>query len=228
MEKRCLSDRQLQDDGFDVDSVITTQYIKENEKPWSRKTGRYHPSAMGGCTRAIYYDRIGEAPVPRIEHRLRALFALGHAVHDSVQASLAEIPGFEAEVPSYDENLRLYGHCDGIFREEDWILELKTIGDASFKTLVKPKQDHVMQLHCYMWCNDIPRGQVLYINRNTGARRLFKVQFDANIWKTIMDKIEYVESCVSNNSPPPQEVSSYSCGSCKFYDTCGPELKQRY
>ena len=222
MEKRCLSNASLQDDGFDVNEIIEAQYIKENKKPWTRKTGRYHPSAMGHCVRAIYYDRIGETPVPRIAARLRALFNLGHSAHDSIQATLSEIGGFEAEVPSYDETLRLYGHCDGIFREEDWILEIKSIGESGFNTLVRPKKDHVMQLHCYMWCNDIPRGQILYINRNTGAKRVFKVAFDQKIWETITETIAYVESSIEAGTPPPREESYYSCNSCKFNHVCEP------
>ena len=224
MSKRCTSGEVLKDDGFDVDAVISQIHTDENNKPWTRKTGRYHPSAMGGCARAIYYDRIGEKPIPRINPRLRALFDLGHAVHDSVQGALQQIEGFEAEIPSVDPELGIFGHCDGIFHEEDWILEIKTIGDASFKTLVRPKSDHVMQMHCYMWCNDIPRGQLLYINRNTGARRTFKVQFSQSVWKTITDKIAHIEECIAKNEPPLREVSSYSCSSCKFYNTCEPGI----
>ena len=47
---------------FDVVDLFQKAVMAENEREWSRKTECYHPSAIGGCKRALYYDRIGGEP----------------------------------------------------------------------------------------------------------------------------------------------------------------------
>ena len=196
----------------------------ENKKPWTRKIGHYHPSSIRGCKRSMYYDRIGTKPVERIPADLRMLFNMGHALHDMMERYFKVIPGFESEVAVEFAPLNIYGHCDGVFREQEWVLEIKTIGETGYQTLVRPDISHVWQVHCYMFALNIPRTQLLYVNRSSGAKRLFKVEFSMDIWNEIVGVLDYVEGHVKRNEPPPQEVSKYSCGTCKFYHECKPEF----
>lgn len=210
--------------GFDVVELIEEILENDNKKPWTRTIGLYHPSSMGpkACKRSLFYDRIGEKPNPKISPSLGMLFGLGHAVHDVIQGKLGAHEGFISELPLRSEKHSLIGHCDGVFREEGWVLEIKTIGEASFRTLVKPKEEHVWQAHCYMYCTSTPRAQVLYVNRNTGAMRNFKVKFDQEIWDNIVELVNTVEEYVANKEPAPRTVNKFFCKSCKFLEQCNP------
>ena len=210
--------------GFDVTELIEEIFEKENKKPWTRTVGLYHPSSIGpkSCQRSMYYDRVGEEPKQKIPAGLRMLFGLGHAVHDVIQGNLEEHEGFKSEVPLQSTGLNLVGHCDGVFTKEGWVLEIKTIGDASFRTLVKPKEEHSWQVHCYMYMLGIPRAQILYVNRNTGSLRNFKVKFDHKIWNNICELVSTVESYVENEEPAPRTVNKFYCKSCKFLEECNP------
>ena len=224
---RCSSGKRLANDPnseFDVSEYLDQLLEEENKKPWSRKKNAYHPSAMKGCKRSLYYDRIGVAPVQNIGRDLRMLFDIGHSLHDCIQGKLGSgHTQFDSESKAFDNNLSLYGSCDGVFVEMDWILEIKTVGESGFRTLTRPKTEHLWQVHCYMWCFDIPRAQILYMNRNSGKRRNFRVYFDLNIWEEIEGTINFVENCVALGTPPEKEISSYSCRSCKFAYECKPE-----
>ena len=222
---RCIKEVDLPDDGFDVKEALIEYFKGLNDKEWTRKVGVHHPSALGGCTRARYYDRLGIAPKPRKPVEQLVMFEVGHAIHDRWQKILQKMfPGFEAELLAVDEELFMAGHCDGVFRIKDWILEIKTVGDSSFRRLRSPKKDHVEQAHCYMWAFDVPRSQILYICRNTGLMKNYKRKFSMETWRTIVGKFEEIEDGIVAEQPPPKEPNTWVCPGCKFFHVCEPEL----
>jgi CRISPR/Cas system-associated exonuclease Cas4 (RecB family) len=214
------------DPDFNVREEINRILEEENNRPWSRKKGSYHPSAIGGCRRALYYDRIGEEPVQTIYPSLRMLFGLGHAIHDFVQESLghSQRVEFSSEVAARHKELDIYGRCDGVFYEKGWLLEIKTIGDSSYRTLIRPKKNHLLQAHCYMKALGVPRIQILYVNRDSGNMREFRVHFDDDVWKEIEGTIAYVERHIAEDIAPPREESFFNCRSCKFAHVCKPPV----
>jgi CRISPR/Cas system-associated exonuclease Cas4 (RecB family) len=221
---RCYSKRALPGDTFDLGIELEYSYAKE-AKNYSRKLGVYHPSSLHpqACRRALYYDRIGITPKRSSSFKARKLFKLGHIIHDGIQATLEKMfPGFEPEPVIAFEALNIYGHADGVLREKDWVIELKSIGDASYKVLVKPQKKHLWQVTCYMAALDIPRTQLLYINRNTGDMRLFRVRFDVEIWEQIVQIIRETEAAVTEGVAPLGLNKSYTCRQCKFKHHCEP------
>ncbi|MBP72880.1 MAG: hypothetical protein CMA70_04770 [Euryarchaeota archaeon] len=217
-----MAERDPCDPHFNVLEEINKTLLDQNKRPWRRRKSAYHPSAMSGCKRAIYYDRVGEEPKQNIQAPLRMLFGLGHAIHDFIQGLLREDENFKAEVVAKYDALNIYGSCDGVWSNKGWLLEIKTIGDSSFRTLVKPKKEHIRQAHCYMKALDIPRTQLLYVNRDTGQMRLFRTHFDEDVWGWIEDVIEFVENHIKNKTAPPKEESYFYCRSCKFAHVCKP------
>ena len=112
--ERCLRGDSLKDDAdFDIVEDYNRTLKNENKKTWTRKTGVFHPSALSGCKRSLYYDRIGTEPKEQIPIDLRALFDMGHAVHDLVQSRLKDVGNFKAEVTAVYEPLDIYGHLGG-------------------------------------------------------------------------------------------------------------------
>jgi len=222
MPVRCLREDRLPDDGFSVEELVLKSCYDQNHEPWTRDIGVIHPSSIHGCLRNIYYDLTKTKPKSNVPSPKRMLFDIGHAVHDMVQGKLANTEGFESEVLCDFPELRMRGHCDGVFRVQDWVLEIKTIGDTSFKRLTKTKIEHIWQVHCYMWMLDIPRCQVLYINRNTGEMRNFVVLFDYAIWEKIIERVNTVERAIELGEPPDFSRNSFFCSTCKFYYHCKP------
>jgi CRISPR/Cas system-associated exonuclease Cas4 (RecB family) len=204
---------------------IVADFERDNLKPWERKVGVYHPSALTRCRRACYYDVTSVPPKPRHDAGLLALFSIGHALHDMLQKRLAEMfDDFESEVEVTIPPLNVYGHTDGVLRQREYVVEIKTVGDATYKKLVRPKKDHVIQVHCYMYALNIPRCYMLYINRNTGEMRGFVVRFRHAIWEEALTVIRYVEHYVKAETPPPREINKWTCRSCKFFHVCKPVL----
>ena len=222
---RCMREEKLDDDGFDIQEHINILLERKNKERWERTKNIYHPSSIRGCKRALYYDRVGLEPKQRIPADLRLLFDMGHSIHDMLQSLIAQGgEEFSSEDRAVFEPLHLGGSCDGVFRARDWILEIKTVGESVFRSLVKPKEDHLWQIHCYMWAFDIPRCQLLYVNRASGRMRNFKVSFSNEVWEKVTDVIQLVEGYVEQENPPPKEPNRYMCGTCKFFYECKPDF----
>ena len=228
--KRCLDEKKIEEaKSFNVLKEIERIDIESNKEPWTRKVGGYHPSSLhpNACKRALWYDRTGEAPKSQIPHDLRMIFDMGHALHDMLQGKLEkEFDSFESEVPVSAPELHIVGHCDGVFRDTDWVLEIKTVGESVFSSLIKPKKEHIYQIHCYMYALDIPRCQLLYVARATGKMRMFKVEFDKQVFDEVLDIINTVEDHIEEGTVPHREVNKWVCRTCKFLHVCEP-FKER-
>lgn len=221
---RCLTGATLPPSDMRVDEELKFLLEKQAKFDQGRKTKVYHPSAVGGpCRRVLYYQRIGAKEYRTHWARDEFMFAQGHAIHDIAQKAFNRVEEFVSEVTLSNEDLGLYGHCDGIFTKSQWVLEIKTIGDASYTTLLRPLKGHIAQAHCYMYCLDIPRIQFLYINRNTLETRCFRVQFDLEVWKPIEAKLRKTEAEVLAGIETPREGAKYECGRCAFALVCRPE-----
>lgn len=216
-------------DTFDVVDLLEKALLNLNKDPWTRTLGVFHPSALASCKRSIYYDRIGIVPVMITSADMAAIYELGHANHAWVQRLFGkEDKAFVAEKKIYDEELLLSGHCDGVFTSRGWILEIKTVSADIYSSLVRPLKEHVWQVHAYMVALRIPRAQILYLSRGSGARRKFTVNFDQKIWDEVLAVISEVNAAVEAETPPAREVEYMNCRECKFAYTCRPYEGTKY
>lgn len=191
-----------------------------------RSSGYYSPSSLPYCARAMYYQRIGVEQRNIILPGTRIIFDVGHAVHDTIQGYITGALGedvFQIEVPCVDEELHIKGSADGVLDldTERRLLEIKSISTKAFPSLASPKQEHLLQAHCYAYMLDTPLMWFLYYDKNNGSMKVFDVTFDKKIWGKALDKLERIERCVQKENPPPYEVG-WGCKECKFRWHCQP------
>lgn len=221
---RCMSGEDLEDNGYDVresliQAILSTRPLVRDRPP------RYKPSGLMACRRKVFYDRIGELQV-LLRHDLQmSLYGeAGSAIHDRVQMLLTKYHDgeFVAETTIEGTDFPLMGYVDG--EAFDWIIEFKSIGNASYATLSKPKDEHTWQVHLYMWFKDIPRAQILYINRDNWAMKNFKVKFDPDVWARIMGVIGFTEERVLSGEAPEKINKKWTCSKCEYQHVCKPEI----
>ena len=193
--------------------------------PWERRMGVYHPSAMSGCRRSLYYDRVGLLPWAKAANASLNIFREGHLGHGSIQHLLKKYLGdtFSEEVYVEIPELLVAGATDGVFTGKWWILEIKTVSAALFSKTIRAKKEHIRQVHLYMAALGIPRAVLLYVNRDNGRHRTFQVHYDPAVWAEILAVIDYVEPFVARREPPPRETDYLECRGCKFSYACKPQ-----
>jgi CRISPR/Cas system-associated exonuclease Cas4 (RecB family) len=197
--------------------------------------GRY----IMGCGRRLGYRYSGVEPHDHIDPRLRRIFDTGTMIHLQLQDYLKQIAArsdgterFTDEKPIFPSTskaadiLDIISTTDGeyeIIGDDNvrWILEIKSINTDEFKSMSKPKEEHVVQSNVYMGCLDIPVSLVLYYDKNTSSMAEYLVKFDSVLWAAVMAKINYVRATVMEDNEPPQEPG-FHCRTCPYAYVCKP------
>lgn len=210
--------------------------------------GMFHPSAFGGCTRALWYAYCQTEPKHRIPPKLRNTFDHGHAVHNWQQAELAELfAHYEGDVRfHFDDEVKLRGqYCvsdipeqyhitgsaDGLIRfeidgvEHRVVYELKTASDASWTKLTKPMVKHIGQASLYAKCLGADVILFQYYNKNNDTSKYFFVERDDNAVEACLDQVRDVFDALDSGDEPEAKYNSWECGSCKYYHECRPEMR---
>lgn len=137
-----------------IDRYLLNQSIAEDDDA-DRGHGLNSPSGIGGCIKAQFYRRTGEASNDIIEPRTRRIFDNGHGVHDRLQTYLEKCGKLMMrEVPVWNKDYEVIGHCDGVVKISPIqlaILEIKSINDNGFNALMDAKEEHKKQAQVYMW-----------------------------------------------------------------------------
>ena len=146
----------LKSDGYIIKKL--DQYLLSiNDKDEDRRWDINSPSSAGSCPRGIVYSRLGyESDYNSIDARTRRIFDNGTYTHIRLQDYLKSSGQLAMdEVPVFDDELQMQGHTDGLLilsKYELGILEIKSINDNGFKSLVDAKEEHKQQAQSYMYC----------------------------------------------------------------------------
>jgi hypothetical protein len=185
-------------------------FLRERPKD-KRAIHCFHPSTLHKPVdylfKAYFEGNDGNAFDPRV---LR-VFDNGHQVHDRLQKYLHNIGILkELEVPIENKEYEIRGHTDGILEIESktGVLEIKSINSMGFYSLYQPKNDHLIQINIYMFCLDIPRGLLLYENKDNQELKEFFVKQDPLILNPILDKIRIVQGMIQKGSPKLKELKN--------------------
>jgi CRISPR/Cas system-associated exonuclease Cas4 (RecB family) len=105
--------------------------------------------------------------------------------------------------------------------------EYKTINDAGYKKLTKPKPEHLWQATIYSAVFDVPFVDYLYTDKDNSQTCEYPVAFDRRLWEEITKKIEGVKYYVVNEITPPWEQTSqtlnpHECRGCGYVHLCQP------
>lgn len=163
------------------------------------------PSALGGSTQDIVSRFLQISHGGFMSKKERRILEGGEEAHKAVQRQLAlegTLVGSEIEI--YNKRYDMRGYIDAITQDSlgnKKILEIKSKSNQKvLEQLTAPEYKHVVQLQAYMATTGITEGAVRYISRGdpTGAFKEFKVQYDPELFRYEMDKVERARTFVRN------------------------------
>lgn len=201
--------------------------------PKPREIGVVHPSQAHKCRLKNYYDVTGELRAyEEIDWKFQATYAIGHAIHELVQAALsAELgDGFQPEA-SIDIAGFIRGNTDG----DVWVpsahavLEIKTMG-SEFDNLAKPKDEHVLQaVGMYATALDAPFVTFLYVSKAFPYPiKEFVVEYDPSIFRRWMrDKGDKILRALETGDPPVADAGPAECKECPYTRDCPQKVEKK-
>jgi hypothetical protein len=175
----------------------------QNRPRQERRTRCFHPSSLHRDEDYLFHAYFNGTSSEKYEPRILRVFDNGHAVHSRLQGYLKEMGLLlDAEVEVWNEEFEIYGHCDGVLQlaDQKGILEIKSINSNGFWNLYSPKPEHLVQVHAYMFALGIPRGVLLYEEKDGQHLKNFFVKEDPVIRDGILGKIRRVQKRIQQES----------------------------
>lgn len=211
---------------FWLEEVLEDCLSKHKEK--DRIVG-FHASSAGGCPRLIQLqlnNMVDSTP----DFKGRRIFDNGHKTHERYGEYFQRSDKFVAaekriRIKAYD--FYIYGSADFIIKDYDNlenVLELKTINNRRYEALClanEPIIENFLQINLYMKGLKIPRGVIIYENKDTQQVRFFPVVFDKEKYNETIEIFHYINECnkvgkyVEKPDPCPNPVWCSAKNFCK-------------
>lgn len=191
----------------------------------------YRASELGGCIKALVAKRIGFVPAEWPDDMKRR--AEEGNIHEAAVLTTLDIGRRQTEVViPITERVTLTGHLDGVDESLMRVVEVKTMGDASFKTFTKTLWDtddflitrYKWQLSCYMIAMGMPA--IVYVkNRNDGEVLALDVAEPFHGLGAIRARVLQVEALArGGNLPLECSVNQYPCPFYYLHDEVEKEI----
>ena len=183
--------------------------LDEHLEGWMapQRAGVFYPSALGNkCDRFLYLTYNGLAVGQPLEANLKRIFDTGNSLEERLEKYFTKMGVYlDREISVKLDRPEISGRIDFLIQHDIYgilPIESKTINDAGFKKLTKPKPDHSVQLQIYLNLGDYEMGTVFYDNKNDQKIKTYLLKRDVNEWDKIltrcfkiMDMISLPEKC---------------------------------
>jgi len=207
---------------------LLDQFYLNRER--DREQHHFYVTDAGKCPRAIFF-KFKNAPREKMEARILRMFDHGDYIQMQILNalfSLGIVRASEVRIPPQEI---ISGRADAIvtLNNELYVVDFKSMNSVIFKNLFQPKEDNVNQIQLYLHFFKIPRGILLYVNKDTLELKEFIVNYNANIAKQLLTDLNQLKKKIDTNIIPkriPDYPKNWQCQYCQFKDICqmaGPD-----
>jgi len=194
------------------------------EKRREKEKTHFYVTDASKCPRAIYFSLKG-APKEPFDAKALRIFENGDHTHmrlASALFSLGIVCAVEVAIPP---NEVIHGRADAIVRHDGstYVVEFKSINRYAFeKKLDVPQPQHLRQLQLYLHFFEIPKGILIYENKDTQALKEFVVEYDKALVAQTLAEFEELQGYVERGivPPKPNDIEPWRCDYCAYKATC--------
>ena len=172
---------------------LVKEYASTTGHTYSPMIRRYRASGVPYCNRKIALEMLlglEELETLEEDEALMGTAMTGQLIHDFLEKALEPILiSSEEEVEIDFGEFKITGHYDLLVTDVDGskvVIDVKTCSDAS---KIKPKESHKRQLSIYQAALGGIPGALLYVERNNFQMKLFRFDFDKELFSQVASKI---------------------------------------
>lgn len=201
---------------------LIDQFFLNRER--DREQHHFYITDAGKCARAIFFKFKN---VPREKMTPEVLRMLDHG--DYVQMhilnclfSLGVVRSSEVKIPPQEI---ISGRADAIITLENelYVVDFKSMNSFKFNGLAAPLEDNVNQIQLYLHYFKIPKGILLYVNKDTLALKEFCVDYDETRAKKLLGSLDKIKTKIDKDVLPERMADypvNFQCRFCQFRDIC--------
>ncbi len=184
----------------------------------------FYITDAGKCPRAIFF-KFKNVPREKMTPEVLRMFDHGDYIQMQILSnlfSLGIVRASEVKIPPQE---LVSGRADAIvtLNNELYVVDFKSMNSLVFKNLQKPKEDNVNQLQLYLHFFKIPKGILLYINKDTLELKEFVIQYNQNLAQKLLRDFQNLKKQIDSDIVPariPSFPEDWQCQYCQFKEVC--------
>jgi len=202
---------------------IIDQFYLDQQK--NKGQTHFYITDAGKCPRSVFF-KFKNAPRKEMDARILRIFERGEHLHRNIFNILYRLKiGVTTEVSIPAEEL-VAGRADAILciNNKNYVLDIKSINSMIFRNLIQPKEENVYQLQLYLHYFKIPKGILLYIDKDQQNIKEFLVEYDPKMVQSLIKNFKELKQKVEANLIPqklPDYPQNWQCSYCQFKEVCG-------
>ena len=189
-----------------------------------REQHHFYITDAGKCGRAIFF-KFKNVPREKMEARVLRMFDHGDYIQMqilSILLSLGIVRASEVNIPPQE---LVSGRADAIctLGNELYVVDFKSMNSMVFKNLQEAKAENVNQLQLYLHFFKIPKGILLYVNKDTLELKEFLVNYNPTLAQALLKDLAILKSKLNANIIPqrlPEYPENWQCQYCQFKEIC--------
>ncbi len=201
---------------------LLDQFYLDRQK--DREQHHFYITDAGKCSRAIFF-KFKNVPREQMEPRVLRMFDHGDYIQMQILSSLFSLGIVRASEVKIPPQELISGRADAIvtLNNELYVVDFKSMNSMIFKNLEQPKEDNVNQIQLYLHFFKIPKGILLYVNKDTLELKEFLVEYNQTIAQKLLKDLADLKMKIDSDIIP-QRVLNYpkdwQCQYCQFKDIC--------
>jgi len=203
---------------------LIDKFYLDRERERSREQTRFYISDAGRCSRMVFF-KIKKAPRKELEPQVLRTFDHGDYIHRLILNTLFSLGIVRASEINIPPQEIIAGRADAIIglNNDLYVLDIKSISGRT-KTLERPKEEDNAQLQLYLHYFKIPKGILLYVNKDTQELNEFLVDYNPLLAQNLLNELSNLKKKVDSNIIPPRILGypdTWQCQYCQFFEICG-------
>jgi len=203
---------------------IIDQYYLDRQRDKAQTS--FYVSEAGKCPRAVFF-KFKNAPRKDLEANVLRLFDHGDHMHQLIMKpiiSSLDLHVVCSEVDMPPQQL-VRGRADAIISDgkDLYVLDIKSMNSMIFRNLAKPKEENIDQIQLYLHYFQIPKGILLYVDKDKLALKEFEINYNKERAEKIIADLNKLKKRIDSNTIPLRLADypeNWQCGLCQFKNIC--------
>jgi len=191
-----------------------------------REQHHFYITDASKCGRQLFF-KFKNAPRKEMEAKILRLFDHGDSIHKLIMKPLLStrdihVVASEINVPPQE---LVSGRADAIISDGRnlYVLDIKSMNSMVFRNLTEPKEENVNQLQLYLHYFKIPKGILLYVDKDKLDLKEFIVLYQKSTAEKILGDLAVLKKQIDSNIIPSRLADypdNWQCQYCQFREIC--------
>lgn len=201
---------------------LIDKFYSDREK--AREQHHFYITDAGKCGRAVFF-KFKNVPREKMTPEVLRMFDHGDYIQMQILNtlfSLGLVRSSEVTIPPQE---MISGRADAIITLNNgiYVVDFKSINSLVFQKLEAAKQEDINQIQLYLHFFKIPKGILLYVNKNTLELKEFIINYDPIICQKLLRDLTILKTKIESNTVPlplPDYPDNWQCKYCQFKEIC--------